>query len=67
MPALPTIQVRIRASGQGPVTINADDFREELHERWEHTRQAPAAEPEPAPAVEEVVPGPTPPGKKRKG
>jgi hypothetical protein len=59
---LETVLVKILATGQGPVRINADDFREDLHERWEHMRAVASTAPaEGAP----TAPAPAKPPKRK--
>jgi hypothetical protein len=66
---LATILVRFLASGN-LARINESDFSAELHERWEHTLDAPeppaarAAEPERAPEPEAAKPAVKPAKKK---
>lgn len=70
MGTVPTIQVRILATGAGPVTINEADFNGDLHERWVHMRAPEAAALEaPAPPAEPEAPAPAKAEKpgKRKG
>jgi phosphoheptose isomerase len=66
---LETVLVKILATGQGPVRINADDFREDLHERWEHMRAGASSESLQTSAPAEGAPTAPAPAKppKRKG